>query len=204
MIYELLKPDLERFSKREFKRNQIIYNEGDEPQSLFIIESGIIGLFHVSESGHETLLRVFSKSYIFGHRSLIAKEPYHGSSICLTPSSIYEVPYTQLKELCSKNPEIIFEIAKILAKELRNSEIRLSGLQDKSANRRIVEALVFLKLKHPDYTWTRKEIADFAGSTLESVVRVITALEKQGLLEKQGRDFIIHDFERTLEFSQDL
>ena len=200
----LLKESLPDLHKRSYKRNEIIYNEGDNPENLYLINSGIIGLFHVSESGHETLLRVFSKGYVFGHRSLLAQEAYHASSICLTPSEVYVIPYSKLKELCSRQPDILFNLSRILAKELRASELRMSGLQDKSANRRIVEALVFLKLKHPSYTWTRKEIAEFAGSTVESVVRIITTLEKEGLLEKRGRDFHMNDYEEVLEFSKEI
>ncbi|MBC75968.1 MAG: hypothetical protein CME64_08120 [Halobacteriovoraceae bacterium] len=204
MLLELLKKELSYFTERQYKRNQIIYNEGDAPDGLYFIESGIIGLFHVSESGHETLLRVFSKNYIFGHRSLIAQENYHASSICLTPSRIYHISSSKFKELYTRNPEVLFEISKILAKELRASELRLSGLQDKSANRRIVESLVYLKLKHPNYTWTRKEIAEFAGSTFESVVRVMTGLQDLGLIEKKGRDFQVFDFEKMIDHSTTL
>ena len=61
MLLDILKEELPHFTARQYKRNQIIYNEGDAPGGIYFIESGIIGLFHVSESGHETLLRVFSK-----------------------------------------------------------------------------------------------------------------------------------------------
>lgn len=204
MIYDLIKDHLGKFNKRTFKRGQIIYNEGDTPKSIFVNEKGIIGLFHISETGHETLLRVFSKRYIFGHRSYMAKEAYHASAVCLTSSEVYEIPESAFREICSETPDLLFEISRILAKELRSSEIRMSDLQDKSANQRIVESLVFLKLKHPDYTWTRKEIAEFAGSTLESVVRVMSLLQDEGLLEKNGRDFSINDVEKVLDRSQEL
>lgn len=203
-LFDLLKSELPKFRKRQFKRNEIIYNEGDIPQALYLIESGIVGLFHISQNGHETLLRVFSKNYIFGHRSFIAQEEHHASSVCLTPSTIYEVNYEVFKSVCSQNSAILMELARVLAKELRNSELRLSGLQDKSAHRRIVEGIVYLKLKHPNYTWTRKEIADFAGSTLESVVRVLTNLQELNLIEKQGRDFVIKDYEKILDYSSTL
>lgn len=204
MLYQQLITELGHSQTKSFKRGEIIYNEGDFPESLFAIESGIIGLFHISESGQETLLRVFTKGHIFGHRSLIAGENYHASSVSLTPSKVYAIPYSKLKEICAKNTEVIFSISKILAKELRAQELRMSGLQDKSTNRRIIEAMVFLKLKHPNYTWTRKEIAEFAQAAVESVVRVITSLEKEGLLEKVGRDFLIKDFEALLDYSKDI
>jgi CRP-like cAMP-binding protein len=91
----------------------------------------------------------------------------------------------------------------IVSRDLGNAELRLSGLQDKSAMTRIIEAMVFLKLKHPDYTWTRKEIAEFSGSTFETVTRVMSRLADEGLIVKEGRDFIINDPEELLQFDPD-
>lgn len=198
-LYELLSTELNRLKKREFKRNEEVYNQGDFPRSLYLIESGIIGLTHTSEKGHETLFRVFSKGYVFGHRSLLAGETYHARALCLTPAVIYEISEQKFKDIYQKKPEILRALAEILAKELGSSELRMADLQDKSAHHRIVESLVFLKLKHPDYTWTRKEIADFAGSTLESVVRVMSAMQESGLLLKEGRKFHILDCELALK-----
>ncbi len=204
MLYELIENELPSFRKRQFKRNEIVYNEGDSPRNIYLIESGIIGLFHISETGHETLLRVFSKKYIFGHRSLIANENYHASAMCLTSSTLYEISESEFRAFCAKNPDFLFEVARILAKELRSSELRLSGHHDKSANRRIIESLIFLKLKHPNYIWTRKEIAEFAGSTFESVVRVMSSLQEEGHISKKGRDFDINDLDRLMEHASAL
>ena len=70
-----------------------------------------------------------------------------------------------------------------MAKDLGEAELRMAGLQDKTANIRIAESLVYLKLKHPKHIWTRKEIAEFSGSTFETVTRVMTLLSNAGLLQ---------------------
>ena len=203
-MIDLFSPELDQLKKREFKRNETIYDQGDDPRALYLIEEGIVGLTHTSETGHDTLFRVFSKGYIFGHRSLLAQEKYHASAVCLTSAKIYEISEPEFKKIYEKNPEILRKLAKVLAKELGASELRISGLHDKSAHHRIVESLVFLKLKHPEYTWTRKEIADFAGSTLESVVRVISSMQEKGLLKKEGRKFHLLDYEKALEAASSI
>lgn len=200
MFYSLLKPYIQTSSKRSCKRGEIIYHEGDTPESLYLIETGLVGLFHISESGKETFLRVFGKDSIFGHRSYFAESPYHGTSIALEATELIIISKEQCQDICLTKPDLLKAMVKMIASDLGEAELRLAGLQDKSAPARIAEALVYLKLKHPDHTWTRKEIAEFSGSTFESVARVMTKLSDQGLITKEGRDYTINDHQKVLEF----
>jgi CRP-like cAMP-binding protein len=204
MIFEeFFEPFISSPVVRKFKRGDIVYHEGDRPDNLYYLKEGLIGLFHISESGKETFLRVFSTGMIFGHRSHFAQTPYHATAISLTKSKVSVISKSLCEEICSKNPEFLKSMLQIVSRDLGNAELRLSGLQDKSAMTRIIEAMVFFKLKHPDYTWTRKEIAEFSGSTFETVTRVMSRLADEGLIVKEGRDFIINDPEELLQFDPD-
>lgn len=199
MIYDLLKPLITNKSEVFLKRSQILYNEGDLPEKVYFIEQGLVGLFHISESGKETFLRVFGKQSILGHRSFFAGEPYHATAIALAPTKLISISVQECNRICESSPGLLKQVTAQLAKELGQSELRIAGLQDKTAPRRIVEALVYLKLKFPDHVWTRKEIAEYSGSTFETVARVMSSLEKQSLIKKDGRDFIIPDPEMLLD-----
>ncbi len=203
MFYKSVEPYIEKKSEIEFKRNQIIYHEGDEPKNLYFIVSGLVGLFHISESGKETFFRVFGKDDILGHRSYFAEEPYHASSIALTPVVLAVISKEECKRICEVNPDLIREVIRNISQDLGQAELRLAGLFDKTAHKRISESLVYLKLKHPNYVWTRKEIAEYAGTTFETVARVMTQLEKQNLIKKEGRDFSIINHEQLLSLDED-
>ncbi len=202
MFYQQLRPYLSNTSvkKLKLKRGQIIYHQGDDPKELFLVDSGVIGLFHISENGKETFLRVFNKDCIFGHRSFFAESPYHATSIALTECEISVISKDACDEICAKEPGLLKMLTKSIAKNLADAELRLAGLLDKSANQRIVESLIFFKLKYPEKVWTRKEIADFCGSTYETVTRVMTELNENGLIRKQGRDFDILNIEALLKY----
>lgn len=186
-----------------YKRGDFIYKEGQDPQQLYFVESGIIGLFHLSESGKETFLRIFGEKQIFGHRSLFAQTSYHASSIALTNSTVSTISESEFSKIYNETPKLLREITKTMALSLGESELRLAGLLDKTAKARIVEGLVYFKLKYPDHLWTRKEVADFSGSTYESVTRVMTQLSKEGLITKEGRDFSIPEIQKLLLFSKE-
>lgn len=204
MLYQLLKDYIDISHKRKLKRGEIIYHEGDNPESLFFIDQGMVGLFHISETGKETFLRVFNKDYIFGHRSYFAETPYHATSMALIDTELTIISKSHCQQICLERPDLLKEITKVMAQELGHAELRLAGLQDKTANQRIIESLIYLKLKHPDHVWTRKEVAEYSGSTLESVTRIMTKLNDQGLIKKKGRDFDICDPDELMDYAKSL
>lgn len=203
MFFQQVSQYIQIKSEQVFKRSQIIYHEGDYPKYLYFISSGLVGLFHVSEEGKETFFRVFGKDDVFGYRSFFAEEPYHASSVALTSVTLAVITTEECNRLCKSNPELIKNITRMMAKDLGKAELRMAGLLDKTAHKRISESLVYLKLKHPDYVWTRKEVGEYSGSSFETVARVMTILEKKKLIQKYGRDFKILDPDKILALQEE-
>ncbi|MAX67290.1 MAG: Crp/Fnr family transcriptional regulator [Bacteriovoracaceae bacterium] len=194
-----LKEIIPNYKNITLKKGEILYHEGDKPEYVYFLESGLVGLFHISENGSETFLRVFSPNNILGHRSFFAEENYHATSMALCPTKIVAISKEQCQNTCSQDPSFLKNITRILAKDLREAELRLAGLQDKTAGQRIAESLVYLKLKYPQKTWTRKEIAEYSCSTYETVTRLMTKAEKEDIIKKIGRDFEILDIQKLLK-----
>lgn len=204
MNIEMLKPYIDQCGRKELKRGEYVYNMGDDPRELYLIESGLVGLFHIAESGKETFLRVFTKDSIFGHRSYFAETPYHATAMALEKTKLCVISTEQCHDICESNPKLLKEMLKMVSSELGQAELRMSGLHDKSANKRIIESLIYLKYKNPDHIWTRKEIAEFSASTFETVARVMTKLSQEGLIEKVGRDYNILNSDKLIQYSESI
>lgn len=184
---------------REAKRGEIIYSEGDHPDTVWFVEAGMLGLFHIAETGRETFLRVFGKGYLLGHRSCIANEAFHASAVALTASKLVPMLREEFLNLLKQDCQLHLTISGILARDLRQAEQRLAGLIDKTAPQRIIESILYLRLRHPTQAWTRKEIAEYSSSTMETVTRVMTQLEETGLITKDKRRFDIPDTQALLD-----
>lgn len=202
MIYEYLSKFAKEFQEKEFKRSEVIYRENEFANNIYLVNEGIVGLFHLSEKGKETFLRTFGEKSIFGHRSYLAKTKYHASSMALTKVKVSVISSECFQRLTDKNPEILRKLLQELANDLGRAELRLAGTIDKSVTTRIIESLVYLKLKHPTKVWTRKEIADYSGSTFETVARVMASLDEKELIIKEGRDFYIPKPEELINYSK--
>ena len=202
MLFEQLKSYLPDFPTEEIKRGQIVYNQGDNPERLFFVVNGLIGLFHISENGKETLLRIFNQNSLFGHRSYFADTPYHATAIALTKTVVGSISKAYLDKIIDEHPLFQKNITKNLAQDLGDAELRLAGLVDKTVTKRVIETLIYLKLRYNEKTWTRKEIAEFSGSTFETVARVMSKLDDLSLINKSGRDFEIPNPDKLIEYSE--
>ena len=89
-----------------------------------------------------------------------------GGTWGIIPPQLFRVPLRlsvseDCKKICLSEVSTLIEITRQLANDLGKAELRLASLQDKSANQRISESLIYLKSKYPQQIWTRKESVSF-------------------------------------------
>jgi len=173
--------------QNEFNRGKFLYREESPSQHIYAIKSGLVGLYKVTSEGKEILLRVFGNKFFFGHRSFLAGEVHHASALILNRSEIYQISADKFLSILEKNKLYLF-VMQVLSKELRVCENRFVNMQEKDTLQRVAHTLVFLKCRDPEHHWSRKEIADYCGLTMESVIRSLSRLEKDGFLFKEGRN----------------
>jgi CRP-like cAMP-binding protein len=171
----------------ELKRGENIYLQGDIPKGIYFVKSGLVGLMKTGASGKEHLLRFFRQGQFFGHRTLFSNEGYHGSTVALEPTQIKLVPKPIVLEALNKQPQLLLDVVKVLAKELRRCEDQHVLILDNEILVRVAQALIYLKDLHPQHNWTRQEIANFCASTVSTVIKALAELEDKGLISQSGR-----------------
>jgi len=176
-----------------YKRGQAIFHTGSLPSGLYCVNSGVIRLEASGSTGNNHILRVVQSGGILGYRSLFANEAYEASAVVHEDSQVCQIPKPAVSELLAKFPAVGLKFLAYVSKELRHAEDRLCGMADKNAAERIAEALLFLKQNFADQTWTRKEIADWAGTTPETVMRTLADFADQDIVALQGRRIEILD-----------
>lgn len=174
-----------------YKKGQYIFYEGNNPGGIFCVNSGIVKLESSGASGNNHILRMVSSGGLLGYRSLFASEPYGASALVQEDAAVCFIPKESIENLIQKYPDVALNFLTRISKELRQAEGRFCGLTDKNASERIAEALLFLKDSFPEQVWTRKEIAEWAGTTPETVMRTLAEFEDQGLIEQSGRRILI-------------
>lgn len=190
-----LRSQLELTSLRlEMKRGQSIYQAGELPKGLYLVQEGLVGLVLIgASSGKEHLIRFFTRGQFFGHRSLFSNEPYHGTTTALEPTRLLLFPKSAVERIFDGQPLVYREIVKVLSAELKQAEHLHVMVLENQILPRTAQALVYLKELQPDHDWTRQEIANFCGSTVSTVIKAMGELEEMGLIRQDGRHFQILD-----------
>ena len=193
---------LEMGRPKQFKKGDILFNKGDSPKNLTYINKGIVGLINLSPNGHESLLRIFGEKFFLGYRSFLVGEPAHASAMALSEGELLVFPYSSAEEVLSNLSELFLHLTRMLARDLRIAEERFDDMTGKRVVSRIIETLIFLKQRHPNYQWTRREIGEFCGAKTETVTRALTKLEKAGLIVKDGREIHLPNVQELLQYSE--
>lgn len=178
----------------QFKRAEKVYHQGSQPRGLYFIEKGLVGLVLVeASSGKEHLTRFFKQGQFFGHRSLFANEEHHGEAVVLEATIIQFVSKEILFKILQQKPELYLGIVKFLSKELRRCEINQIRILENQILPRVAQTLVYLKDINPNHNWTRQEIANFCASTVSTVIKALSEIERLGYIEQDGRSINILD-----------
>jgi len=178
----------------KFKRGDYIYSQGESPQGIYFVKSGLVGLTMISaKSGKEHLLRFFRQGQFFGHRSMFSKEGYHGNAVALEATSIKFVPKDAVLSQIAKNKSLLEDVVYVLSKELRRCETQHVMILENQILARVAQSIIYLKNLHPDHNWTRQEIANFCASTVSTVIKALAELEEGGYISQEGRTISILD-----------
>ncbi|WII73656.1 Crp/Fnr family transcriptional regulator [Bdellovibrio sp. 22V] len=183
-----------------FKAGQIIFYSGNDPLGIFTIQSGLVKLEVTSSTGAAHTLRLVGPGGALGYRSLFAMEPYHASAVAVEDCELCFIPKTEIMALFKTHPDLAMRLLSHISKDLRLAEEKWMGQMDKGASERIAEALLFLQDHFSHENWTRREIAQWAGTTPETVIRTLAQFEKDGLIDQtDGRSIRILSKEKLRE-----
>lgn len=185
-----------------YKTHQTIFYAGNTPLGIFTVQSGLVKLEALSAKGTAHTLRLMGPGSILGYRSLFAEEPYHASAIAVEDSELCFIPKEGLLRLTQQNPQVALNLMSYLAKDLRVAEEKWIYQIDKDAQERVAESLLFLQEHFNGQEWTRREIAEWAGTTPETVMRTLSLFEKNGWISTEGRSIQITNKQKLKEKAQ--
>ena len=186
--------------KSNFKPNQVIFYQDNEPSGLYTISTGLVKLEFTNEHGQNHTLRYLGPGSALGYRSLFANENYQASAIAVEKSEVCFIPKSTVMTVFKQYPEVAIKMLEALSKDLRIAEDKWTSQMDKDAAVRIAEALIFLQEHFDHENWTRKEIAEWAGTTPETVIRTLSQFEKEGYIDQsQGRAIKLINKQKLIE-----
>ena len=105
-----------------FKKNQLIYAEGDEPEFLWCLLKGKVKKFKEGVGGRIQILRLIRPVQYFGYRAFFAEEPYVSSAAAFEPSVLGAIPLQLVKDMIHNNINLAWFFIRDLSRNLGGSD----------------------------------------------------------------------------------
>lgn len=192
------------------KKGQQFIMEGTPVSGLFFIYKGKAKVLKTGIYGKEQILRLVQEGEIIGHRGFGTKNKYGISASALEESVLCHFSNETLDLMMKKIPKLTYELMLFYADELNRSETKVKKLAQMTVREKVIDTLLFMQRKFGinhkkgiNLQLSRKEIADYSGTTEEQVIRTISSLKSEALLKCSGKIIIIPDTEKLqLEISE--
>jgi CRP-like cAMP-binding protein/CheY-like chemotaxis protein len=190
-----LKKVIHERKERHFKKNQVIYYDGDKGNGLYLVISGKVKTIKLAQDGRELMTGIYSGDEYLGVHAMLSNEAYTDTATALEDSTLCLIPKEQLELLLNQYPEVGREFIKILANDIREKEDQLMQLAYHSVRKRMAEAMIRMFSQQNDpaegFKITREDLAAMAGMATETVSRTLSDFKDEGLIEKKGSMIMI-------------
>jgi len=172
----------------------ILYWEDDPSDFFYVIAEGRVRVFKHASGGKEVTIGFFSAGEMFGEVAIFDGGPYPASVQATTTTRLLGIKKTDFLSFIDAYPQVAVKIITVLGSRLRESLGRLRDLAGEKMEQRLARMLLMLAAKLGDtLPFTRQEIADMAGTTTETAIRVMGQFKERGIISSQRGKITIID-----------
>ncbi len=192
----------------QFERGEPVFWEADASQGLYIIQTGSVKLYKISQQGREMVINVLVEGESFNEVPVFDGEPNPVNVAALEDSRIWIVNAAAIRACLYKYPEVTRAVILNLSKNLRmlvEKVEELSFFQVITRLARLLNSLTPDELQgKPEVRLTRDDLAARLGTVREVVARSLKELERGGVIRVTRRKIEIVDRKLLREWSQEI
>lgn len=189
---------------RVMHRGEHLFRPGERFESLFLVRSGAVKTFMISETGEEQVIGFHMPGDLIGFDGIDSGRYECGAS-ALDTSSVCALPFDRLGKLCARSRTVFERLAAGMSRNALRDESMLLVLGRKSAEQRMATFLVdqAAKLRRHgmcgseiNLAMSRADIGSYLALAVETVSRVLTRLQESGLIRVRRNQINILDADR--------
>lgn len=188
---------------RVLERGERIFEQDAPFTSCYAVRSGAVKTYTLSSDGEEQVTGFYLPGEVIGLDSIHMNQ-YSGTATALERTRVCEIPLGQLDEIADEIPGLQHHFMHLMSQEIRDSRQLTLLLSKKTAEERIASLLLSLssrfsrrRLSGTEFRlpMPRSDIGNFLGLAVETISRVLTRFQNQGLVKVRGRDVEILSLE---------
>lgn len=195
---------------QQFKRNEMIYCEGDTPTHLLCLIKGKVKIYKDGVGGRSQIVRMIKPVDYFGYRAFFAEEPYLTAACSVDAATIFMIPSDVIIKLLKENNNLALFFIKAMAIDLGIADTRTVNLTQKHIRGRLAESILFLidsyGLEEDGATLniylSRDDLASLSNMTTSNAIRTLSNFANEKILAVDGRKIKIIDEDRLRKISK--
>lgn len=201
---------MSNFTIQNYKKNEVIYCEGEPPTQLMCLLNGKVKIYKDGVGGRSQIIRMIKPVEYFGYRAFFAKEDYLTAAAAFENSTICLIPMETIVTLISQNNKLAMFFIQQLSIDLGIADERTVNLTQKHIRGRLAESILFLKdsygLEEDQSTLSiylsREDLANLSNMTTSNAIRTLSNFSNERLITIDGRKIKIIDEERLKKISK--
>ncbi len=201
-------------TRRVYEKDEYIFFEGDPAEWLVVVAEGRVKMIKHSESGRETILATFGPGQIVGEVGVLVGEEYPATAQSLEPTVTLNLRREAYIELVRTHPDLAWALIRELGYRLQRSHETIRSFAVEKVERRVARVLLRMastagkRLDNGAVEITlplsRQDIADMAGTVMETAIRTLSKFQKQGFIETQEGHIILVQPHQLVAIAEEL
>jgi len=192
--------DLESFAgiatKRKYKKNMVLIQQGDETNSLYILLEGEMKVYVEDDQGKELTVKMLKPGDSFGELALLGDFPRIANVMTTTNCVVSAVSKGGYLELLKENPQISLALIQSLANMVRETTEELSSIALSDVYGRLTHILEKYAVDKEGQKqipkFTHREISNMIGSSREMVSKIMKELEKGEYISVADEHYLVN------------
>ncbi|MGO1368199.1 MAG: Crp/Fnr family transcriptional regulator [Senegalia sp. (in: firmicutes)] len=193
---------------KKYKKNDMLFFEGDISDKLFLINRGRIKAFKYTKDGKEQIIYILAEGDFLGDMSLIKAGEFKFNAVAMEDTTISILTKTDFDNILLKNPNIALKILGVIHDRVASLENQIQRLGTKDIESRLAGLLLSLikdfgtpkkNIVELEIPLSREDMANYIGSTRETVSRKLSLLQDENIIDLIGNKKIIIKDLNTLE-----
>ncbi|MBN1548628.1 MAG: Crp/Fnr family transcriptional regulator [Syntrophaceae bacterium] len=186
--------------RRTYRRDEIIFMEGDDGNGFYIVEAGQIKIYKISSEGKEQILHFFGPGETFGEVAVFTGHGFpayakaNHNAICLF------IPRTDFIEIIRQDPTLAMNLLGVMSLRLHKFTRLIEDLSLKEVPGRLSAYLIYMSERSPDPAHleleiSKSQLAALLGTIPETLSRILTRMARLNYLKSEGPGINILDKE---------
>lgn len=191
---------LEQYKARliRVRKDQVLFEEGNPAADYFQVEEGQVRMYILNHEGQEFTQGIFHAGESFGEPPLLGNFAYPATAVALTPGKVWRLLKADFLELLKNNFGLHLKLDHVLCNRLQYKSMILTEISSHTPEHRLTTILTYLKSKLVTESngkliiipYTRQQLADMTSLRVETVIRTIKKMEREGKIKLQGHKIL--------------